>query len=132
MRNFAEPGPRFRAAAPNHTEALLEEPQAFQAVGEKERKKNQRMYQKLRLCFPRPPSTMKPARESHKQVIHTNVYIFPPTYPAVVVHYLTIFHYETPGARKSLLSWCHCFVREGGPHFALSEKSEGAKAKTTS
>ena len=35
MRNLAEPGPRFRAAAPNHPEALLEEPQAFQAVGEK-------------------------------------------------------------------------------------------------
>ena len=34
MRNLAEPGPRFRAAAPNHPEALLEEPQAFQAVGE--------------------------------------------------------------------------------------------------
>ena len=29
------PGPRFRAAAPNYPEALLEEPQAFQAVGEK-------------------------------------------------------------------------------------------------
>ena len=35
MRNLAEPGARFRAAAPNHPEALLEEPQAFQAVGEK-------------------------------------------------------------------------------------------------
>ena len=35
MRNLAEPGPRFRAAAPNHPEALLEEPQAFQAVGGK-------------------------------------------------------------------------------------------------
>ena len=34
MRNLAQPGPRFRAAAPNHPEALLEEPQAFQAVGE--------------------------------------------------------------------------------------------------
>ena len=34
-RNFAEPGARFRAAAPNHPEALSEEPQAFQAVGEK-------------------------------------------------------------------------------------------------
>ena len=35
MRNLAEPGPRFRAP-PNHPEAaLLEEPQAFQAVGEK-------------------------------------------------------------------------------------------------
>ena len=33
MRNLAEPGSRFRAAAPNHPEALLE-PQAFQAVGE--------------------------------------------------------------------------------------------------
>ena len=33
-RNLAEPGARFRAAAPNHPEALLEEPQAFQAVGE--------------------------------------------------------------------------------------------------
>ena len=35
MRNLAEPGARFRAAAPNHPGALLEEPQAFQAVGEK-------------------------------------------------------------------------------------------------
>ena len=35
VRNFAEPGSRFRAAAPNHPEALLKEPQAFQAVGEK-------------------------------------------------------------------------------------------------
>ena len=34
-RNLPEPGARFRAAAPNHPEALLEEPQAFQAVGEK-------------------------------------------------------------------------------------------------
>ena len=31
---LAQPGARFRAAAPNHPEALLEEPQAFQAVGE--------------------------------------------------------------------------------------------------
>ena len=29
-------GARFRVAAPNHPEALLEEPQAFQAVGEKD------------------------------------------------------------------------------------------------
>ena len=35
MWNLAEPGSRFRAAAPNHPEALLEEPRAFQAVGEK-------------------------------------------------------------------------------------------------
>ena len=35
MWNLVEPGSRFRASAPNHTEALLEEPQAFQAVGEK-------------------------------------------------------------------------------------------------
>ena len=35
LRNLSEPGARFRAAAPNHPEALLEEPQAFQAVGEK-------------------------------------------------------------------------------------------------
>ena len=35
MWNLAEPGARFRAAAPNHPEALLEEPQAFQAVEEK-------------------------------------------------------------------------------------------------
>ena len=35
MRNLAEPGARFRAAAPNHPGALLEEPQAFQADGEK-------------------------------------------------------------------------------------------------
>ena len=34
LRNLSEPGARFRAAAPNHPEALLEEPQAFQAVGE--------------------------------------------------------------------------------------------------
>ena len=35
MWNLGEPGSRFRAAAPNHPEALLEEPQAtFQAVGE--------------------------------------------------------------------------------------------------
>ena len=33
-RSLAEPGSRFRAAAPNHPEVLLEEPQAFQAVGE--------------------------------------------------------------------------------------------------
>ena len=33
-RNLGEPGSRFRVAAPNHPEALLEEPQAFQAVGE--------------------------------------------------------------------------------------------------
>ena len=33
MWNVAEPGSRFRAAAPNHPEALLEEPQAFQGVG---------------------------------------------------------------------------------------------------
>ena len=45
-RNLAEPGARFRAAAPNHHEALLEEPQAFQAVGEKHFKKK-----KLRNCF---------------------------------------------------------------------------------
>ena len=35
MWNLAEPGSRFRAAAPNHPETLSEEPQAFQAVGEK-------------------------------------------------------------------------------------------------
>ena len=35
MWNLGEPGSRFQAAAPNHPEALLEEPQAFQAVGEK-------------------------------------------------------------------------------------------------
>ena len=35
MWNLGEPGARFPAAAPNHPEALLEEPQAFQAVGEK-------------------------------------------------------------------------------------------------
>ena len=33
MWNLEESGYRFRAAAPNHPEALLEEPQAFQAVG---------------------------------------------------------------------------------------------------
>ena len=32
--NLSESGARFRAAAPNHPEALLEEPQAFEAVGE--------------------------------------------------------------------------------------------------
>ena len=37
MWNCGEPGARFPAAAPNQPEALLEEPQAFQAVGEKER-----------------------------------------------------------------------------------------------
>ena len=35
MWNLGEPGARFRAAAPNHPEALLEEPQAFLAVGNK-------------------------------------------------------------------------------------------------
>ena len=34
MGNLGEPGSRFRVAAPNHSEAFLEEPQAFQAVGE--------------------------------------------------------------------------------------------------
>ena len=34
MRKLGEPGARFRAAAPNHPEALLEEPQAVQAVGQ--------------------------------------------------------------------------------------------------
>ena len=38
MWNLGEPGARFPAAAPNHPEALLEEPQAFQAVGGKESK----------------------------------------------------------------------------------------------
>ena len=33
-RNPTEPDAKFRAAAPIHPEALLEEPQAFQAVGE--------------------------------------------------------------------------------------------------
>ena len=33
-----KPGARFRAAAPNHPETLLEEPLAFQAVGEKHQK----------------------------------------------------------------------------------------------
>ena len=35
MWNLGEPGARLWAAAPNHPETLLEEPQAFQAVGEK-------------------------------------------------------------------------------------------------
>ena len=35
MWNLGEPGARFRVAAPNHPEGLLEEPQTFQAVGEK-------------------------------------------------------------------------------------------------
>ena len=39
--NLVEPGSRFRAAAPNHLEALLEEPQAFQAVGEKHDRETQ-------------------------------------------------------------------------------------------
>ena len=39
MWNLAEPGSRFRAAAPNHPEALLEEPQAFQAVGGEKKKR---------------------------------------------------------------------------------------------
>ena len=34
MWKLGEAGVRFRAAAPNHPEALLEEPQAFQVVGE--------------------------------------------------------------------------------------------------
>ena len=34
MRNLGEPGSWFRVAAPNHPEALLEEPQVFQAAGE--------------------------------------------------------------------------------------------------
>ena len=34
MWNVGELGARFRAAAPNHPKALLEEPQVFQAVGE--------------------------------------------------------------------------------------------------
>ena len=34
MWNLAEPGSRCRAAPPNHPEALLEEPQALQAVRE--------------------------------------------------------------------------------------------------
>ena len=38
-----KPGARFRAAAPNHPEALLEEPQAFQAVGEKILKENTKL-----------------------------------------------------------------------------------------
>ena len=36
LRNLGEPGSRFRVAAPNHPEALLEEPQVFQVVGEKQ------------------------------------------------------------------------------------------------
>ena len=35
MWKLGEPGSRFRAADPNQPEALLEELQAFQAVGEK-------------------------------------------------------------------------------------------------
>ena len=35
MWNLREPGARFRAAATIHPKALLEEPQAFQVVGEK-------------------------------------------------------------------------------------------------
>ena len=34
MSNLGEPGARFRADAPNHLEALLEKPKAFQAIGE--------------------------------------------------------------------------------------------------
>ena len=40
MRNLAEPGSRFRAAAPNQPEALLEEPQALQAAGEQRKHQN--------------------------------------------------------------------------------------------
>ena len=35
MWNLGELGARFRVAAPNHPETLLEEPQVFQAVGGK-------------------------------------------------------------------------------------------------
>ena len=35
MWNLAEPGSKFRAPGANHPEALLEEPPAFQAGGEK-------------------------------------------------------------------------------------------------
>ena len=42
MWNLGEPGSRFRAAAPNHPEALLEEPQAFKLLGEKKRKFTQK------------------------------------------------------------------------------------------
>ena len=35
MSKLGEAGSRFPAAAPNHPEALLARPQAFQAVGEK-------------------------------------------------------------------------------------------------
>ena len=38
MWNLGEPGARFPAAPRNHPEALLEEPQAFQAVGEKKKR----------------------------------------------------------------------------------------------
>ena len=35
LLNLAEPGPRIRAAARNHPEALLEEPQPFRLLGKK-------------------------------------------------------------------------------------------------
>ena len=38
MWKLGEPSSRFRAAAGNHPEALLEELQAFQAVGELDHK----------------------------------------------------------------------------------------------
>ena len=52
MWNLVEPGSRFRAAAPNHPEALLEEPQAFQAVEEK-KKENALLYSSILTGLPR-------------------------------------------------------------------------------
>ena len=42
MWNLADRGSRFQAPAPNHPKALLEEPQAFQAVGGKSEHKNEK------------------------------------------------------------------------------------------
>ena len=47
-----EPGARFPAAAPSHPEAWLEEPQALQAVGEKNE-----LSIKMESIFGQPPTT---------------------------------------------------------------------------
>ena len=51
MRNLAERGSRFRAAAPNHPETLLEEPEAFQAVGENSLNERSHFLFKKSFCF---------------------------------------------------------------------------------
>ena len=52
MWKLGEPGARFPAAAPNHPEALLEEPQAFQAVGGKKWKKSKAIHRRVLSCLP--------------------------------------------------------------------------------